>query len=108
MQAGNGALPRRRRSRLTIATTLLIVRHNNGWVTHADERPDGTWAAWAAREGSSAPEPDYLEMDDVNAKRAADFALRRKSGHHGCSDRCTGWELQAHGVSDGEGDPNPG
>jgi hypothetical protein len=74
-----------------------VSHHDNGWVAHADERPDGTWAAWAVAGGEVVPGPDYIEMDDLSAKAAADFALREKSGHKHCSGGCAGWELHTHG-----------
>jgi hypothetical protein len=39
---------------------------------------------------SSCQAPDYIEMDDVTAK-AARFALRERSAHQECLDRCSGW-----------------
>ena len=74
-----------------------VAHHDNGWFAHADERLDGTWAAWAVVGGGVVPSPDYIEMDDVSAKAAADFALREKSGHELCSAGCSGWELHSHG-----------
>lgn len=73
-----------------------IARHSNGWVTLIEERPDETWAAWAFPEGSTPTHPDYIEMDDVSAKAAAEFALREKSGHDRCDAGCSGWELHTH------------
>ena len=61
------------------------AQHDNGWSGHADERLDGTWAAWPVAGGEVVPSPDYIEMDDVSAKAAADFALREKSGDKHCS-----------------------
>ena len=43
------------------------------------------------------PSPDYIEMDDVSAKAAAEFTFREKSGHDHCSAGCSGWELNTHG-----------
>ena len=43
------------------------------------------------------PSPDYIEMDDMSAKAAAEFALREKSGHYDRSAGCSGWELHTHG-----------
>jgi len=74
-----------------------VAHHDNWWAAHADERPDGTWAAWATPAGTPVVAPDYIEMDDVSAKAAAAFALREKSGHGHCSAGCAGWELHTYG-----------
>jgi hypothetical protein len=76
------------------------ARHDNGWETYALENHDGTYAAWAAPVAVAAS-VDYIEMDAENAKRAALFALRTKSGHDACSERCSGWELHSHPVDPG-------
>jgi len=79
------------------ALTSWFARHSNGWVTFAELRPDGTWVAWAVADGELASGPDYIEMDDVSAKAAAEFALREKSGHDRCEVGCSGWVLHTHG-----------
>jgi hypothetical protein len=76
--------------------TSWIARHDNGWITLIEDRGDGTWAAWALREGTPLASPDYIEMDDVSAKAAAEFALRQKSRHNECSDDCSSWEPHSH------------
>ena len=73
-----------------------IARHDNGWITLIEDRGDGTWAAWALPGGTPLTGPDYIEMDDVSAKAAAEFALRHKSGHRECSDDCSSWEPHSH------------
>jgi hypothetical protein len=73
-----------------------IARHDNGWITLVEDRGDGTWAAWALPEGAPTASPDYIEMDDVTAKAAAEFALRQRSAHKACSDNCSGWEPHIH------------
>jgi hypothetical protein len=78
------------------ALTSWFARHSNGWVTFAELRPDGTWAAWAVPDGDAPTSPDYIEMDDVSAKAAADYALREKSGHVRCDSECAPWELHTH------------
>jgi hypothetical protein len=74
---------------------LWMARHDNGWQRYAVEQPDGSYAAWAAREGET-PRVDYIEIDAETAKTAALFALAKKSGHHTCSRACSGWELHTH------------
>jgi hypothetical protein len=73
-----------------------IARHDNGWITLVEERPNGTWGAWAHPEGAPVLDPDYIEMDDLSAQAAAEFALREKSGHDQCAAGCSGWELHTH------------
>jgi hypothetical protein len=67
--------------------------HDNGWMTTAVESPDGTFFAWATPDETLRVVVDYIEDGAENAMRAAEFALRRKSGHTTCSTRCTGWLL---------------
>ena len=69
--------------------------HDNGWVTNAVEMPDGTFAAWAAPD-STTTGLDYVEDGPENAKRPAQFALERTSGHTQCSERCSGWRVHFH------------
>jgi hypothetical protein len=71
------------------------ARHDNGWVTSVLENPDGTYAAWAA-EDSTLASVDYIETDAETAMRAAEYALRTKSGHQRCSRECSTWEMQTH------------
>ena len=66
--------------------------HDNGWVATAAETPDGTYAAWAAPD-ATAMAVDYVEDGRENGKRAAEFALARRSGHDQCSSICTGWRV---------------
>ena len=81
--------------------------HDNGWVANAVEMPDGTFAAWAAADATTSGTPgaapirfsvDYVEDGPENAKRAAQFALERKSGHTRCSPNCSGWQIHFHAV----------
>ena len=72
---------------------IWTEKHDNGWLTQAIENLDGTYAAWALPEGTAVPGPEYVEMDAENAKRAAEFALARQTGHRQCSSACSGWEL---------------
>jgi hypothetical protein len=76
-----------------------IARHDNGWITLVEDRGDGTWAAWALPEGTPVSGPDYIEMDDVSAKAAAEFALRQKSGHTDCSANCSFWAPHSHSTN---------
>jgi hypothetical protein len=71
------------------------ARHDNGWVANALQNPDGTYAAWAAPDSTLAS-VDYIEIDAATAMRAAESALRTKSGHVECSPDCSGWLLQPH------------
>jgi hypothetical protein len=70
---------------------VWTAMHDNGWETRAVENPNGTYGAWVQPEGTVAPGPEYVEMDAENAKRAAEFALARKTGHRQCSSACSGW-----------------
>jgi hypothetical protein len=69
--------------------------HDNGWVANAVEMPDGLFAAWAASDATTTS-IDYLEDGPENAKRSAEFALKRKSGHTRCSPGCSGWRVHFH------------
>ena len=72
---------------------LLAVwrnRHDNGWSSNVSENEDGTFSAWATPDNAWAV-VDYVEDGPENAKRAADYALARKSGHEECSPQCSGW-----------------
>ena len=77
---------------LTIWTNL----HHNGWITNAAENADGTFAAWAAPEATVVLVADYIEDGPENARRAAEFALKQKSGREQCSSSCTGWSVYFH------------
>jgi hypothetical protein len=95
-----GRLPDRR-------LAYWAAHHDNGWVTNVLANPDGTYSAWASLESTLAS-VDYIEIDVESAMRAAEFALRRKSGHVQCSPRCTRWtvhslplEVPEHGDADG-------
>jgi hypothetical protein len=76
------------------ALAIWTSVHDNGWVANAVERPDGTFAAWAASDATTYV--DYVEDGPENAKLAAEFALRRKSGHEQCSPLCLGWRVHFH------------
>jgi len=83
--------------------------HDNGWLATASENLDGTFSAWAAPDAPDAA--DYIEDCPENAMRAAEFALRQKSGHERCSKLCTGWrqhhrELDANARTTIEGSPS--
>jgi regulation of enolase protein 1 (concanavalin A-like superfamily) len=71
------------------------AHHDNGWVTTVLETPSGTFSAWVAREGE-ALSVDYAEEGPENAKIAAEFALKSKTGHAECSPQCSGWQLHTH------------
>jgi uncharacterized ferredoxin-like protein len=72
---------------------VWTATHDTGWVTQAVENPDGTYAAWALPTAAVVSDPDYVERDAENARRAAEFALARKTGHRTCSAACSGWAL---------------
>jgi hypothetical protein len=72
---------------------VWTAHHDNGWLTQAVEKSDGTYTAWAHHQDAVVSGPDYVEMDVENAKRAAEFGLRQKSGHPNCSSACSEWEL---------------
>jgi hypothetical protein len=76
------------------ALAIWTSVHANGWVANAIERPDGTFAAWATNDATA--DVDYVEDGPENAKRAAEFALARKSGHDQCSPLCLGWRVHFH------------
>jgi hypothetical protein len=69
-----------------------IATHDNGWTVGAAENPDGTFVAWAGL-SDHVVLPDYLEASEEEAKSAAEFALKLKTGHERCSPRCSGWHL---------------
>jgi hypothetical protein len=74
--------------------TLPVWRatHDNGWITTAAENADGTYSAWAApADGSIAL--DYLEDGPEHARIAAEYALKRKTGHR-CPAECSGWRAR--------------
>ena len=76
--------------------------HDNGWVTHARENLGGTYSAWAAPEGVHSS-PDSVEDGPDNAKAAAEYALRTKSGHAECSPQCSGWEWHLYAFDESNG-----
>jgi len=82
------------------------AQHDNGWVTTVLETPSGSFSAWVAREGE-ASSVDYAEDGPEHAKRAAEAALKIRTGHAECSNQCSGWTLHTHEVhlEDAEG-PN--
>jgi hypothetical protein len=69
--------------------------HDNGWVTTVLETPSGTFSAWLAREGE-ALSVDYSNEGPDDAKAAAEQALKTRTGHGQCSDKCSGWTLHTH------------
>ena len=78
---------------------VWTAAHDNGWVTSVVENPDGSFAAWAAPDGEGAG--IYTIQADVDsAKAAAEAALQRHTGHDGCSDVCSLWELRTYAVFD--------
>ena len=80
------------------------AHHDNGWVTTVLETPSGSFSAWVAREGE-ASSVDYAEDGPDHAKRAAEAALKARTGHAACSNQCSGWRLHTHElqVEDAEG-----
>ena len=68
------------------------ARHDNGWITLVIEQPDGTFIAWAGT--GDAIGVDYVEDSPEFARAAALFALKRKSGHAACSERCSDFEMR--------------
>lgn len=77
------------------ALPVRTAAHENGWTTGIAETPDGTFAAWASRTDESRPIPDCIEDSPENAMRAADFALRQKTGHGPCSAAPSQWRARA-------------
>jgi len=70
------------------------AQHDNGWTTVVMEQPDGTFVAWAGP--GEIVGVDYVEDTPEHAEAAAMFALKRKSGHTGCSPRCSPFEMRTH------------
>ncbi len=70
------------------------AHHDNGWSTMVIEQPDGTYVAWAGP--GEAVGVDYVEDSPEHAQAAALFALQRKSGHTGCSTRCSAFRMRTH------------
>ena len=68
---------------------VWIAEHDNGWITAVIENLDGTYSASAAPTKEQAA-IDYLKDDPEHARIAAEYALKRKTGHQ-CSERCSGW-----------------
>jgi hypothetical protein len=78
---------------------VWTATHDNGWLTSVVENPDGTFAAWAAPDGESAGL--YTIKTDVDGgKASAEGALRRLTGHEGCSGSCSAWQLRTYAVFD--------
>ena len=78
---------------------VWTATHDNGWLTSVVENPDGTFAAWAAPDGDAAGV--YTVQPDVEGgKMSAEGALRRHTGHDGCSEACTTWQLRSYAVFD--------
>ena len=95
-RTGSGITEHGRPNRLMAVWTAT---HDNGWLTSVVENPDGTFAAWAAPDGESAGV--YTIQPDVDSGRsAAESALRRHTGHEGCSDGCTVWQVRTYAVFD--------
>ena len=57
-------------------------------------QPDRTFVAWAEADGTVGV--DYVEDTPEQAQGAAMFAPKRKSGHAGCSPRCSEFEMRTH------------
>ena len=70
------------------------AQRDNGWMTLVIEQRDGTFIAWAGAD--EAVGVDYLEDCPQHAEVAAMFALKRKSGHAECSDRCSTFEMRSY------------
>ncbi len=73
------------------------AHHDNGWVTTVLETPAGTFSAWVAREGE-ASSVEYAGDGPEDAKLAAEAALRTRTDHLACSERCSGWRLHTHEI----------
>ena len=67
-------------------------------MTTVLETPSGTFSAWVAREGE-ALSVDSDDEGPEQAKIAAEFALKAKTGHAECSPQCSGWQLHTHELS---------
>jgi hypothetical protein len=67
-------------------------KHDNGWLAHVAEQPDGTFLAWAAPAGALPLGIDYVEDCLEYAQAAAEFAVRRETAHSTCTHQCEGWE----------------
>ena len=75
---------------------LWTAVHDNGWVTKAVENPDGSYSAWATTDPDALGPVDFVEDGPENGKRAAEYALRQRTGHEHCSDACSGWTVHTH------------
>ena len=93
---GSGILEHGKPHRLMAVWTAA---HDNGWVTSVVENPDGTFAAWAAPDGENAG-VYTIEPDVDRGKTAAEAALERHTGHDGCSNGCSLWEVRTYAVFD--------
>jgi hypothetical protein len=94
----SGDEPARRRS---LQLAVWTATHDNGWETTVSENVDHTFSAWAAP-FTGPVRIDYVEDGPENAMRAAEFALRRKTGHDQCSRVCSGWTRHSHTIDVGE------
>ena len=95
-RTGSGIMEHGKPHRLMAVWTAA---HDNGWVTSVVENPDGSFAAWAAPDGESAGV--YTIQPDVDSgQAAAEAALQRHTGHDGCSDGCSLWEVRTYAVFD--------
>ena len=79
--------------------TLWTALHDNRWTTTVVENPDGTFSAWAAPDGETR-RVDAVEHGAETAKRAADLALARETGHTECSPDCRSWSRRTYTVFD--------
>lgn len=64
-------------------------------MTTVLETPSGTFSVWLSREDEAAS-VDGVEHEPDAAQRAAEAALKDKTGHTACSDRCSAWRLHTH------------
>jgi hypothetical protein len=65
------------------------ARHDNGWETIVREQPDGHFEAVTRSRAAVA----YSSVSDSieEARSQALAALKRSTGHHVCSGRCSEW-----------------
>ena len=73
--------------------SVWTATHDNGWITKAVENPDGSYAAWATKEPDALGPVDYVEDGLEKGKRAAECALRQRTGHERCTGACSGWTM---------------
>jgi isocitrate/isopropylmalate dehydrogenase len=75
---------------------VWMAHHDNGWTTTVRENVDGTFSA-AAEAPDETMVADYVEGSPEIGKAAAEYALKRKSGHV-CSPRWSPWSSHSHVV----------